>query len=455
MIGEEPAQGNTYNQNFRNKFCGCGGDYDPKTEIGTMYQCLGLGTVADGGCGEDWWHPECILGISRDTHTEWVEMMEQQKKGKKDNEKSPDVDKTRGVGITREISFARTEEPAVDGHSDARRPSIVTAIAAGTINGGGVDENDAAGAEDEEEEEENERPPPPAFPDEDSFEFFLCYKCVEAHPWIKKYATAPGFVAKSFGAALNPYPSQPKDAPPPNGTSNADNKKRKANDDDNDDDPNALSTMAPPKRQKSVDPTANLPAISEDNPTTTTLSLSPKKPTPTTSTDLSPCKALALPPLTGPLLTTPFSLFLPPTFFPTLCHCPTCFPQLAPYPQLLDEEDTYTPPVSAPGSPSVGTGSILDRGEAAFNNMDHVQAMAGAAAYAHLKDSLQAFFKPFAESGTAVSAEDVKAYFEKLRGDEQGIRDAAGGAKLGRGGGGDEDGGGEGGGDSRREQSGY
>ena len=30
-----------------------------------MFQCLGLGTVEDGGCGEDWWHPECLMGLPR------------------------------------------------------------------------------------------------------------------------------------------------------------------------------------------------------------------------------------------------------------------------------------------------------------------------------------------------------------------------------------------------------
>src|SRR5207247_1732994 len=96
-----------------------------------------------------------------------------------------------------------------------------------------------------------------------------------------------------------------------------------------------------------------------------------------------------------------------------LCRCPSCFPNLKAHPQLLEEEDTYEPPVSEDGddgAQSVGTGSLLDRGEAAFNNMDRVRAIQGAMAYAHLKDKVAAFLKPFAESGQAVGAEDVKAY---------------------------------------------
>ena len=65
--------------------------------------------------------------------------------------------------------------------------------------------------------------------------------------------------------------------------------------------------------------------------------------------------------------------------------------------------------------------------------------------YNHLKDKVKSFFQPFAESGQAVGAEDIKAYFEKLRGDAEAIR-AAGGAALMGGDGPD--------GDNRKEQSG-
>lgn len=63
--------------------------------------------------------------------------------------------------------------------------------------------------------------------------------------------------------------------------------------------------------------------------------------------------------------------------------------------------------------------------------------------YNHLKDKVKSFLQPFAESGQAVGAEDIKAYFEKLRGDEQGIQAAA-----------MSSGSGDGGGNNRREQSG-
>lgn len=43
--------------------------------------------------------------------------------------------------------------------------------------------------------------------------------------------------------------------------------------------------------------------------------------------------------------------------------------------------------------------------------------------YNNLKDKVKSFLKPFAESGEAVSAEHIKAYFEKLRGDDQAMKE--------------------------------
>ena len=64
--------------------------------------------------------------------------------------------------------------------------------------------------------------------------------------------------------------------------------------------------------------------------------------------------------------------------------------------------------------------------------------------YNQLRDKVKSFLQPFAESGQAVGAEDIKAYFEKLRGDDQAIKSAAAGASSTK----------EDGNDNRREQSG-
>ena len=129
---QSTAAGNTYNKNCRNRFCGCEELYDAHEEKGTMFQCLGLTKEADGGCGEDWWHPECVVGLGRD----WIR--------------------------------ARGKENAVKEDNN-------------------VEDNRS-------EDMEPEHPLPPRFPHEDSFDAFICYKCVEKNPWIKQYAGSAGFM---------------------------------------------------------------------------------------------------------------------------------------------------------------------------------------------------------------------------------------------------------------------
>lgn len=435
VTGEEPAQSNKYNQNFRNRFCGCGEDYDPHQEKGTMFQCLGLGTVEDGGCGEDWWHPECLVGYTREEYAKLIETPKAEETN--GSVEMSDTPKTEA----REHSHAVNGQP--NGHADAAQATITGTIDAAVANGTGIDGNDIAA---EAEEDDDEPPLPPGFPAEDDFDHFICYKCLEANSWIKKYARSPGFLPPVYlDKSLNHAQAAKTVADALEPTS-GESKKRKASDEPEDAISANLAVPAPAKRQKSEEPGVSLSSIPED---TFTMPIAPKKPK-----DTSACKHAVLSSLPAPAQTTSFSLFLQPDFRDHLCHCSSCFPHLKAHNQLLEEEDTYEPPVSEDGddgAQSVGTGSILDRGEAAFNNMDRVQAIQGAMAYAHLKDKVAAFLKPFAESGQAVGAEDVKAYFEKLRGDAQGIQDAAGGAKANRED--DDEGGADG--DGRREQSGY
>lgn len=370
---QEPAPGNKYNQNFQNRFCGCGEIYDPHKEKGTMFQCLGLGTVETGGCGEDWWHPECLVGLPRG----WYKAAKQEGLDQNGKKKA--------------------------------------AIANG----------------DEEEDEEEETPLPPGFPGEDDFETFICYKCIESNPWLKHYAGTPGFLPPVYkdgglkgpgGGDRSEAPADTKQEEQTNGA-----KKRKADDD--------VEEEPPSKRTK------------EDGSDES----QEKKPA-STESEAPKHKHDNLPP-TAPSGT--FSLFVKEDFRDHLCHCPDCFPNLITHPQLREEEETYEPPLSedgqANGGGSQGTGSLLERGEAALSAMDRVKAIEGVMVYNHLRDKVKEFLKPFAESGKPVSAEDIKAYFEKLRGDDQAIKDARRRAYAAANGGSGSDGDG---GDNRREQSG-
>jgi E3 ubiquitin-protein ligase UBR7 len=318
-----------------------------------MYQCLGLASEAEGGCGEDWWHPECLLGLPRD----WYETSI-------DHKKNPEAD---------------AGEDAVEEH-----------------------------------------PVPPGFPDEDDFDTLICYKCVAATPWIKAYADSPGFMTLSYKKHEEKVqPTEAKEAHPETIRS-----KRKAEDDE--------TASVTSKRARNEDPPTEATAENvQENSAYSETSSPPKH----AHLPLAPSGTFSV------LTTTD-------TFRDNFCRCPECYPRLSKYPQLLEAEETYQPPVSeeGDGAASQGTGSLLDRGEAALNAMDRVRAIEGVMAYNHLKDKVKAFLQPFAESGKVVGAEDVRKYFEQLRGDETAIREA--GSKA------EEDKEEEGGEESRREQSG-
>jgi E3 ubiquitin-protein ligase UBR7 len=321
-------------------------------EKGTMFQCLGLGTVETGGCGEDWWHPECLIGLRRG----W------QNSAKAEGEPKPAV------------------------------------------------ENDVK-KEDNTGEDEEEVPLPPGFPDEDNFETFICYKCLDSKPWLKRYAGTKGFLApvyKDKGDGVQQVDQEAKETQKAE-EDQSQSRKRKADDDEPEEDRDA-------KRSKGGEET-KLETIQED---------------PQQDPETVKHKHESLPD-EGP--TGAFSLFLKEDFREHLCHCPDCFHNLVPHPQLREEEEAYEPPLSedgdeANGGGSQGTGSLLDRGEAALSNIDRVRAIEGAMVYNHLRDKVKAFLKPFAESGQAVGADDIKSYFEKLRGDDLDIKEAGGQAST-------------------------
>ncbi|PLB53394.1 putative metaphase-anaphase transition protein [Aspergillus steynii IBT 23096] len=378
---ETPHPDNKYNHNFENKFCGCGEDYDANKERGTMFQCLGLGSAETGGCGEDWWHPECLIGLPRN----WYEEFKKEANGDKQAD----------------------------------------------------------------EDEEDEIPLPPGFPLEDDFETFICFKCVESNQWLKSYAGTAGFlppVSKEGG--LPKVTTDVKPAPETSVASanqeeqSANSKKRKAEDDDAENEPVSKRTKEDDIQETPTETKAE--PKEEQKPDSETTQSEPAK-------DKHKHKHDSLPSSTP---SGTFSLFLKEDFRDHFCRCPECYPNLSHHPQLREEEETYEPPLSeigddANGGGSTGTGSIYDRGEAALNNMDRVRAIEGAMVYNHLRDKVKEFLKPFAESGTAVGADDIKSYFEKLRGDEQPMRDAAGQASRSKG---DDDNDNDG---NRQEQSGY
>ncbi|KAI1474445.1 putative zinc finger in N-recognin-domain-containing protein [Daldinia eschscholtzii] len=379
---EEPDPNNKYNQNFRNRFCSCSIYYNPNEQVGTMYQCLGLGTHETGGCGEDWYHPGCLVGLG----PKWYEKQKAHALG-------TNADNTNGNGTLPTISEDATQENGTEQQVDGNRE-----------------------VQQQEEEEEEDPALPDSFPAEDAFDHFICYKCVEAYPWIKRYAGTPGFLP----AVVFQKSSEPS------------SKKRKLEDDDSsgEDSERSKRVKRESEEAQNVTPAANSDEISPQT-----------KDEDQQEGQVSPakeCKLASLPP-------TPsgqFSLFTTSDFRDQFCRCASCFPNLKAHPQLLEEEEAYEPPLSDGASEqgsTHGSGSLYDRGESALKNVDRVRAIEGVMAYNHLKERLKPFFQQFAESGKAIGAEDIKEYFAKLRGDEQAIKEAGEAAKE----------------DHRQEQSGY
>ena len=300
---QAPAEGNTYNHNFRNRFCGCGEWYDAQKQKGTMYQCLGLATEQDGGCGEDWWHPECLLGLPRDWHQA---------------ENGPHV---------------RPEENA----------KMVPRIAP-TESG-----------------DEQDHPIPAGFPHEDQIETLICYKCTNRAPWIKRYAGSVGF--------LPPLCYSPRG-------------KAKAQDEKIEDSKSSILLTVDSKLQNTQIPTSTKRKLEEDfsDPESTSskkLKVEAGNPSAQRSANSVECRTATLPePLSDPV-----ALIASDEDFRTrFCRCLECYPSLSKYPQLLEEEEDYEPPLSededdAEGGGSVGTGSLLERGEAALSNVDRVRAI--------------------------------------------------------------------------------
>lgn len=312
-------------------FCGCNVQYNPDVEVGTMFQCIGL----PGGCGEDWWHPECIVGVARD----WY-------KSKPAESDKPTVNEVMGTG---EVQGAGNSVP---GEADQITPDTAP-----------------EGAAKVKEEIDSDPPLPPTFPDEDAFESLICYVCLDANPWLKQYAHMGGKVLPPvFHRSSGEIESS---APGDLGAV----RKRKGDE--------SLGENAPPAdTEMGEGPTAKRQKMGcgEETRLKEQSESAMNRACPSVSVDVvasgpePTCRLLTLPPAPEGR----FSLFLADSFREALCRCETCLPKLSIIPGLLEEEETYEPPLSEDGSTAGdggGGGSLYDRGEAALNTVDRVRAI--------------------------------------------------------------------------------
>ncbi|KAK6339529.1 hypothetical protein TWF718_008936 [Orbilia javanica] len=225
------------------------------------------------------------------------------------------------------------------------------------------------------------------FPDEDSFEYFICWKCTSANPWLLKYAGTPGFlepvVCREDIIACSPSQSAVTVS-----------KKRKASAISSDDSGAGANS-------ESANHTSGSLVVSQ-GPIGVKANLT------------EPCKLLQreYPGLADKKV----SLFLRSDFRDHLCHCTSCLEKIGNHKCLLEEEVTHEPPLDSDAGESEGHSSLLDAGEKALGTIDRIRAIEGVMAYNTLKEKVKEFLQPFAEGKRVVCQEDVKKYFEELKG---------------------------------------
>jgi E3 ubiquitin-protein ligase UBR7 len=428
---KEEMEGYKYNQNFWGRFCCCEIVYEPEKEVGMMHQCL-LGDQ----CREDWFHDTCLVGqappIYHKTYNFKQHEATEAKESKTGDAEGTDkpAEQAEKAQTATDSTESRAFHTAENSGSKSAAPEACKAPVA-TVEETGLAEGSegpkgsestaqktdstesavstfAATEEDEDDDDEDKRALSLGYPKE--FAHMICFRCVDANHWLRRWASLEGF----FALDRNPTKTLVPDAGACKEVEQASQQgKRKAEDDLEEN-----GSQSPMKRARAEGMDTSVHDAEADVEPTTT---SPTSPTPATITTTASTEAgptprpgCRLPPSSSSPSALPasFSLLLPSTFRSRICRCMFCYPNLIPHPVLMEEEESYTPPVSRSPSP---TGSMYDEGEKALNTMDRVKAIEGVLAYNNLKETVKAFLTPFAKEGRVVASEDVKDLFEGLK----------------------------------------
>ncbi|KAF3909373.1 hypothetical protein AA313_de0200760 [Arthrobotrys entomopaga] len=222
-----------------------------------------------------------------------------------------------------------------------------------------------------------------AFPDENTFDHFICWKCVSGNPWLRRYIGSTGFLKP----VIRKEGSKKIDGEKPTPGF----KKRKISEINPDE-----SSKNDAKERATAHKTAVLEVsdtICDNIASTCTL------------------------PESSPLEYAQYeiSLFFRSEFREHICRCVSCLEILRRHRILLEDEVTYEPPLDSDAAESAGHESLLDAGEKALGSIDRVRAIEGVLAYNMLKEKVKEFLQPFAEEKRIVGTEDVKKYFDQLQ----------------------------------------
>ncbi|KAK6205019.1 putative zinc finger in N-recognin-domain-containing protein [Scheffersomyces amazonensis] len=305
-----PASSNEYNQNYQGLFCSCKKTYNPLEESGNMIQCY-FGFV----CGEEWYHEECILGYKAGTF-------------------KSQTSKNHGINI-----LDKLPPPA----EDAETEQSFT------------------------EDNSSDDVKVPYFPNLETFDSFICWKCVSKFDSVFKELVTD----KDIVIAIRPHFDH---------ILNVDEWKRKYQQ-------------------------FELEHSKQDNETSSKRIKLEDKVEHHTREDI------------------PYSVFLNFEFRTKLNQLMEILnPDTKVYQFLINndylykDDPVYEPPEEVSDDEgSSTTGSLLDLGSEALSSLPREQAIEGLQAYDKIRSKLRDFFKPFAEQGKIVTEEEVRDFFAKVK----------------------------------------
>ncbi|KDN52880.1 hypothetical protein K437DRAFT_253827 [Tilletiaria anomala UBC 951] len=113
-----------------------------------------------------------------------------------------------------------------------------------------------------------------------------------------------------------------------------------------------------------------------------------------------------------------YDIYLASNFRERICRCHTCLPRWSSLPFVLDEEETYSPPVSEASNASETAGSAsnastYDLGVAALSRLPRERLLETMGAYTRFRDELYAHLRPHAATGEVVTEASIREFFSK------------------------------------------
>ncbi|CAG8632283.1 6875_t:CDS:10 [Funneliformis caledonium] len=239
-----------------------------------------------------------------------------------------------------------------------------------------------------------------SIPDLDTFEEFMCHKCLDKYSFLKPYLNSHMFFSGQYNKKTHQVNEVDENS---NDSSTGDKMSQPPNScKDNETTTTQTSTVSP----SSPTPHVNNKRKIEKDEVVDGKALLPKRSKNDGTDDTNVCKRERWPVVNDDV---EVDLFCVQGWRDELCRCSKCI-ELYKKHQIefiLNVEETYEPPEDDDAQKS-----LFDCGMKALNQMDRVAAIEGILAYNQFKDELIEFLKPFGESGKTVTVKDVNEFFE-------------------------------------------